>query len=111
MLEIRGIGIVDVTRMFGANAFLNRCNLDFVIRLEKYDDFVDIDRLNPMTKTINILGLELPMLVIPITEGKSMSVIIEAAVSNYLLQKLGYDSNEQFKQLYREEIERNGNEA
>ena len=108
MLEIRGIGIVDVTRMFGANAFLNRCNLDFVIRLEKYDEFVDIDRLNPMTRTIDVLGLELPMLVIPITEGKSMSVIVEAAVSNYLLQKMGYDSNESFKQLYREEIERNG---
>ena len=108
MLEIRGLGIVDVTRMFGANAFLNRCNLDFVINLVKQDDTIEQDRLNPINRTKDVLGLEKPMLVIPITEGKSLSVIVEAAVSNYLLKKLGYDSNEEFKQEYREELIRKG---
>ena len=108
MLEIRGLGIVDVTRMFGANAFLNRCNLDFVIMLVKQDEKFEQDRLNPINRTKDVLGLEKPMLVIPITEGKSLSVIIEAAVSNYLLKKLGFDSNEEFKQEYREELIRKG---
>ena len=110
MLEIRGIGIVDVTKMFGANAYLNKCNLDFVIKLVKDDDSMEIDRLNPINKTMDILGLEVPMLIIPVTEGKSLSVIIESAVSDYLLKKLGHDSNEEFKQRYREELKRKGEE-
>ncbi len=108
MLEIRGIGIVDVTRMFGANAYLNRCQLDFVIKLVKYDENMENDRLNPINENYDVLGLEVPMLIIPITEGKSLSVIIEAAVSNYLLGKLGFNSNEDFKTRYRQELERKG---
>ena len=107
MLEIRGLGIVDVTRMFGANAYLNKCQLDFVIKLVKYNEDMDQDRLNPINETRNILGLDVPMLTIPITEGKSLSVIIEAAVSNYLLDKLGFNSNEDFKRRYHEELQNN----
>ncbi len=108
MLEIRGVGIVDVTRMFGANAYLNRCQLDFVIKLVKYDESTESDRLNPINESFDVLGLEVPMLTIPITEGKSLSVIIEAAVSNYLLDRLGFNSNEDFKERYRMELERKG---
>ncbi len=108
MLEIRGLGIVDVTRMFGANSYLNKCQLDFVIKLVKFDERIETDRLNPINETRNILGLDVPMLTIPITEGKSLSVIIEAAVSNYLLDKLGFNSNEDFKRRYHEELKSNG---
>ena len=108
MLEIRGLGIVDVTRMFGANSYLNKCQLDFVIKLVKFDERIETDRLNPINEARNILGLDVPMLTIPITEGKSLSVIIEAAVSNYLLDKLGFNSNEDFKRRYHEELRANG---
>ena len=109
-LEIRGLGIVDVTRMFGANSYLNKCNLDFVIKLVSFNEMQENDRLNPINETIDILGLEIPMLTIPITEGKSLSVIIESAVSNYLLKRLGYDSNEAFKLAYREFLITKGEE-
>ncbi|MBR5755560.1 MAG: HPr(Ser) kinase/phosphatase, partial [Erysipelotrichaceae bacterium] len=56
-LEVRGLGVVDVTRMFGAYAFLNKCNLDFVIKLVSYSEANEIDRLNPMNGTIDIMGL------------------------------------------------------
>ena len=108
MLEIRGVGIIDVTRTFGADAYLNRCQLDFVIKLVKYEECEENDRLNPITEKIDILGQEVPMLIIPITEGKQLSVIIEAAVSNYLLMNLGFNSNEDFKARYREELQRKG---
>ena len=61
-----------------------------------------------MNDTMDILGLQIPMLTIPITEGKSLSVIIEAAVSTYLLNALGFNSNEDFKRRYREELLRKG---
>lgn len=107
MLEIRGLGVVDVTKLFGANAYLNKCELDFVIKLVKYEESVNKDRLNPQTETLNILGLEVPILVIPVTEGKSLSVIIEAAVITHILRESGFDSNEDFKARFREEIARN----
>ena len=108
MLEIRGLGIVDVTKLFGANAYLNKCNLDFIIKLVKLDETVNKDRLNPVNETIDVLGLEVPMLTIPVTEGKSLSVIIESAVTTHILKKQGYDSNEVFKENFRKEIARNG---
>lgn len=108
MLEIRGLGIIDVTKLFGANKYLSKCSLDFVIKLVKLEEAMNKDRLNPVNETLEVLGLEVPMLVIPITEGKSLSVIVESAVINHVLKKQGFDSNEDFKQRFREEIARNG---
>lgn len=107
MLEIRGLGIVDVTKLFGANTYLNKCELDFVIKLVNYDETMSKDRLNPVNEKLNVLGLDVPMLVIPVTEGKSLSVIIESAVITHILKKQGIDSNEEFKERFRQEIERN----
>ena len=107
MLEVRGVGIMDVTRMFGANAFFNRCQLDMIIKLVKLEEMGEVDRLNPNTLVTDVLGIEIPTLVIPITEGKALSVIVEAAVSNFLLEKMGFNSNEDFKNRYREFISTN----
>lgn len=109
MLEIRGLGIVDVTKLFGANTYLNKCELDFVINLVRLEEAGNKDRLNPVNETLDVLGLEVPMLVIPITEGKSLSVIIESAVVNQILKSQGVDTNEEFKEAFRKEIERNAN--
>lgn len=108
MLEIRGLGIVDVTKLFGANTYLNKCNLDFIIKLVKFDESMGKDRLNPVSEKFDVLGLDIPMLTIPVTEGKSLSVIIESAVITHILKKQGYDSNEVFKENFRKEIARNG---
>lgn len=108
MLEIRGLGVVDVTKLFGANTYLNRCELDFVIELVKLDETMGKDRLNPVTQTLDVLGLEVPMLIVPITEGKSLSVIIESAVITHILKKQGVDTNEEFKERFRQEILKNG---
>ena len=108
MLEIRGLGIIDVTRLFGANVYINRCELDFVIKLATLDEVVNKDRLNPLTETLNVLGLEIPTIEIPVTEGKSLAVVIESAVINQILKEGGFDSNEEFKERFRQEIARNG---
>ena len=108
MLEIRGLGILDVTKLFGANAYLNKCELDYVINLVKLDETMGKDRLNPMNENMEVLGLDIPMLTIPITEGKSLSVIIESAVTTQILAKQGINLNEEFKEKFREEIMKNG---
>lgn len=108
MLEIRGLGVVDFTRLFGAHTYLNKSDLDFVIRLVPLNETQNTDRLNPLNDTMDFMGLKIPVLSIPITEGKSMSVIVEAAVTNYILRRQGVDLNEQFKERILNEIKKNG---
>ncbi len=106
MLEIRGIGVVDVNIMFGGHCFLEKCHVNFVINMVNRDQYLRLnpDRLNPNEKTINLLGVEKPLLEIPVTEGKLMSTIIEAAVTNYIMKKQGVDTNEDFKNSIFKEI-------
>jgi len=104
MLEIRGIGIVDVTKLFGIQAYLDDCQLDFIIEIQRFEDTMNNDRLNPISKYVDVNGIQIPQIVIPVTEGKSLSVIIEAAVCNYLLMKQGINSNEEFKERYRQSL-------
>ena len=104
MLEIRGLGVIDIDKIFGPTAYVKKSNLDFVIELIKLEDSLEIDRLDPLRKTETILGLEIPKLVIPVSESKSLSSIIETSVSDYILKLNGIDTNERFKESVRNEI-------
>ena len=106
MLEVRGLGVLDITLMFGAQCFLEKCKLDFVIKLVTKEEYKvsNNDRLSPTEKTMSFFGMEKTLLEIPVTEGKNMAPIIEAAVISYILKNRGIDSNEQFKERIRESI-------
>ena len=98
LLEIRGLGVVDVNLMFGAKSYLERCNLDFVIKLVSASEFQkNNNRLEPAEMTTTFFDIEKTRLEIPITDGKNISPIIEAAVTNYILKNEGIDTNEEFK--------------
>lgn len=106
MLEVRGIGIIDVNVMFGGHCFLKKCKLDFAIKLIKLDEYQksNPNRLDPLENKIDILGIKIPILEIPVTEGKSMSTIVETAVADFIMKKQGVDTNEIFKQRIMNEI-------
>lgn len=108
MLEIRGLGIVDITRLFGANTYLSKSNLDMIIKLVRYQDTLDNDRLKPLNEEVDILGIKKTQLVIPVTAGKSLSSVIEAAVTDYILRSQGINLNDEFLLRFRKEIEKNG---
>lgn len=98
LLEIRGLGVVDVNLMFGAKSYLERCNLDFVIKLVSASEFQkNNNRLEPAEMTTTFFDIEKTRLEIPVTDGKNISPIIEAAVTNYILKNEGIDTNEEFK--------------
>lgn len=98
LLEIRGLGVVDVNLMFGAKSYLERCNLDFVIKLVSASEFQkNNNRLEPAEMTTTFFDIEKTRLEIPVTYGKNISPIIEAAVTNYILKNEGIDTNEEFK--------------
>lgn len=110
MLEIRGIGIINVSRMFGASAVLPKTEVDFEVKLEKWRDGADYDRVGIEDKKYEcILDVNVPKIVVPVREGRSMAVIIESAVTNFTLSEMGMDSAKEFEQRVLDYIKKNQN--
>lgn len=106
MIEIRGIGIVDVNRMFGASSFVRNIKLDHIVHLEDWNKNTNYKRI-PLgeEQKKEILGIEVSTITIPVREGRSMSEIIETAVIHYNLKLDGYDSNQEFDRKVIENIQ------
>ncbi len=97
MLEIRGVGIIDVERMFGVTSTQDRVRIELVINLVRWTDENHFDRLGLDSRQCeNIFGVDIPKMIIPIREGRNMATIVEAAVSDYLLREKGFDSSAEF---------------
>ncbi len=106
MLEIRGIGIVDVALMYGAASVLDYGSLDLVISLQAFDENKEYNRLGARNMKFEKFGLEKPLLEIPIRAGRAMSVIVEAAVKNQRLREKGIDSGWELRQRVLEDIQK-----
>lgn len=108
MLELRGIGIINVSRMFGASSVLDRVELSLVVELQQWDAANDYDRVGIEEKQYDrILGVDVPKIVLPVKEGRSMAVIIESAVTNFTLSQMGLDSAKEFEHRVLEYINKN----
>ena len=111
MLEIRGIGVINVSRMFGVSSVLPKAEINFQVNLEPWKADQDYDRVGiEEKKHENILGIDIPKIVVPVREGRSMAVIIESAVTNYMLSVMGMDSAKEFEQRVLDYIDKNKNE-
>lgn len=102
MMEVRGIGIIDVPRMFGINSLKQRCRINFAIKLIPFDDKIDVERIGMKTDHMEILGEKLPCITLPVSAARSMAEIIEAAVTNFKLKAYGYDSAYEFEKRVKE---------
>ena len=102
MLEIRGIGIMNVSRMFGAAAVMDQSNIDFVIYLEKWDNSKEYVRAGiEDSMDYRLLGLSVPQLIFPVKEGRNLAMLVESAVIDFSLKKRGFDSSKDFdKKVY-----------
>lgn len=97
LLELRGIGIIDVPRMFGASALLDQAKIDFIVYLEKWIDGKAYKRVSVDGVTHQkILGVEVPQIVFPVKEGRNLAVLIEAAVTDFTLKEKGIDASQEF---------------
>lgn len=98
MLEIRGVGIIDVARMYGVNSILSKSRLDVVVTLTPWNTENTYDRVGiEATKYETILDVEIPKISLPVREGRSMGIVIESAVSNIILRENGFDSAKEFE--------------
>ncbi len=103
MLEIRGIGIIDVNMMFGASATLTKSDIDFVISLEKWNEDKQYMRVGIESEEqfYEVLGVQIPMQTIPVKEGRNIAVLVESAVTNFNLKEKGINSAKEFeKRVY-----------
>ena len=89
LMEVRGLGIININDIFGTSAVLEEKKLNLVINLEKWDAKKKYDRLGEDTQYFKILGLELPLISLPVGPGRNISTIIEVAVRNFLAKKSG----------------------
>ncbi|MBR0385684.1 MAG: HPr(Ser) kinase/phosphatase [Erysipelotrichaceae bacterium] len=97
MLELRGVGIVDIQTTFGYMSTDDRTNIECVIHLQKQDDDDEYDRLgldNQMVETI--FGVDIPKIILPVREGRSIAVMIEAAVTHVIMKTEGVDTSKVF---------------
>lgn len=91
-IELRGIGIINASRIFGAGAVKLTEKIDLVIKMEPWDINKTYDRMGLEHQTTEILGLEIPSLTIPVKPGRNLAVIIEVAAMNSRQKKLGYNA-------------------
>ncbi len=92
MLEIRGIGIIDVTRMFGIASTADKTQIDYVIHLKKWRENEQFDRMGNDEEYLTVFGLKIPMITIPVSDGRSIAVLVESAVTNFILRNKGFNS-------------------
>lgn len=97
-IELRGIGIVDVKRLFGMGAVKDTENIDLVIKLENWVQGKAYDRLGIDSQTEDILGIEVPCLTIPIKPGRNLAMIVEVAAMNARQRKMGYNAAEELNE-------------
>lgn len=108
MLEIRGIGIISVTKMFGVSSVLENSKIDLNIHLEPWSPEKDYDRVGIEDKKhLDIMDVDIPKIVLPVKEGRSMATIIESAVTNFQMSIMGMDSAKEFEQRVLDFIESN----
>ena len=104
-IELRGIGIVDVRRLFGMGAVKATERIDLVIKLETWTPEKLYDRFGLDEETENILGIGVPAITIPVHHGRNLAVVLEIAAMNNRQKKMGYNTAEEFNKRLMEQIE------
>ena len=95
-VELRGIGVVDVRRLFGVGSVKETEKINMVLKLEPWEEGKCYDRLGLETETTEIMGIEIPTITIPVSPGRNLSVIIEIAAMNQKQKFMGYNTAEIF---------------
>ena len=96
LLEIRGIGILNIADLYGAVSVSQTAMIDIVIKLETWDDEHFYDRVGLEEKFQNILGVQVPFYILPVKSGRDVTLLIETIVLNHRLKKMGYHSAKEF---------------
>ena len=95
-IELRGIGVIDVRKLFGMGAVKDQEKIDMIINIEAWQDGYMYDRLGLDNKYTEILGVNIPTITVPVKPGRNLAVIIETAAMQNRQKKMGIDSALEF---------------
>jgi HPr kinase/phosphorylase len=94
-MEVRGIGIINVAAMFGVKAIRKEKMLDLIVTLKPWSDVPDVDRVGMEQEYVEVLGLQIPHVTIPVRPGRDMARLIEVAAFQTKLRQSGYNAAEE----------------
>jgi HPr kinase/phosphorylase len=95
-MEIRGIGIINIVQLYGVGAIRDQKDVQFVVKLEEWDSNKVYDRVGIEDKTMEFLGVKIPLIELPVKPGRNVPIIIETAAKNERLKSRGYFSAIEF---------------
>lgn len=104
-LEIRGLGIINIRDLFGVSAISAAKTIDLSIRLERWEEATEVDRLGIDAQAIEILDVRVPQVLIPVSPGRNLSTLVETAVRVQLLRVRGYDAAQSFVERHSKMID------
>ncbi len=105
-MEVRGIGIIDIEKLFGIRAIRLQKRIEVQVSLVHWDDQLEFERLGVEETYTTLLGVEIPAVTIPVSPGKDITVISEVIAMNYMLKVYGHDSAKEFSRRQSDEIYR-----
>lgn len=108
LLEIRGVGIIDIMSLYGASAVKDSSQVQLAVYLENFEKDKVFDRLGNSNEEIEFAGVKIPRVRIPVKTGRNVSVVIEAAAMNYRAKQMGFDATKTFSERLTDLIARNG---
>jgi HPr kinase/phosphorylase len=110
-MELRGIGIIDIKDLFGVASTRDVKPIDLVVKLEKWIEGTEYDRLGIAGETFALLGVPKPYVRLPVASGRNLALLVEVAARNHLMKLQGYDSARAFTERIDEQIALQGTTA
>nr|WP_275938141.1 HPr(Ser) kinase/phosphatase [Oryzomonas sagensis] len=105
LMEIRGLGIINIKDLYGVSSIREKKIIDMVLELVEWDPNQEYDRLGLDDRRKTILGVDIPHICIPVRPGRNLGSIIEVAARNFLLKGMGYHSARDFQERLMSRIE------
>ncbi|MBR6767611.1 MAG: HPr(Ser) kinase/phosphatase [Clostridia bacterium] len=105
-MEIRGVGIIDISMMYGVGAIMRSKSIDMVVHLEMWQADKEYDRLGMTDNYVEILGVQVPSLLLPIHPGRNLAVVLEVAARNLRLKQSGYNAAQELTRRHIEKAQR-----
>lgn len=105
LMEIRGIGIIDIRHMYGVGAVMLEKSVDIIIELEDWDEEKKYDRLGIEDSYMRLLDVSIPHITMPVRPGRNLAIIVEAAARNFRSKRMGYNAAVEFDKRLRLELE------
>ncbi len=105
LMELRGVGIIDVRRIYGVGAVLPVCDVDLVVNFVRWEDCPEFDRLGLTEETTSFLSVKLPMVTIPVAPARNLAIILEVAAMNHREKKLGHNAAKDLLERHDTEID------